>query len=89
MLRPAHWFMQCYFNDILAGILLNAFAQIMLTNKDFKYTPYRGLCLTIVAGIFWEYIAPLFNSRSVSDPLDIIAYLAGFIILTIINKIEF
>ena len=89
MLRPAHWFMQCYFNDILAGILLNAFAQIMLTNKGFKYTPYRGLCLTIVAGIFWEYIAPLFNSRSVSDPLDIIAYLTGCIILTIINKIEF
>ena len=81
--------MQCYFNDILAGILLNAIAQIMLTNKGFKYTPYRGLYLTIVAGIFWEYIAPLFNSRSISDPLDIVAYLTGFLILTIINKIEF
>lgn len=81
--------MQCYFNDILAGILLNAIAQIMLTNKGFKYTPYRGLYLTIVAGIFWEYITPLFNSRSISDPLDIVAYLTGFLILTIINKIEF
>lgn len=81
--------MQCYFNDILAGILLNAIAHIMLTKRSFKYTPYRGLCLTLTAGIFWEYIAPLFNSRSVSDPLDIIAYLTGFIILTIINKIEF
>lgn len=81
--------MQCYFNDILAGILLNAIAQIMLTNKGFKYTPYRGLCLTLVAGIFWEYVAPLFNSKSVSDSLDIIAYLTGFLILTIINKIEF
>lgn len=81
--------MKCYFNDILAGILLNAIAQIMLTNKGFKYTPYRGLCLTLVAGIFWEYITPLFNSRSISDPLDIVAYLTGFLILTIINKIEF
>lgn len=78
--------MQCYFNDILAGILLNAIAQIMLTNKGFKYTPYRGLCLTIVAGIFWEYVAPLFNSKTVSDPLDIIAYLTGFIIFTIIER---
>lgn len=84
MLRPAHWFMQCYFNDILAGITLNA--MMSLTTK---YNARWGLCLTLTAGIFWEYIAPLFNSRSVSDPLDIIAYLTGFIILTIINKIEF
>lgn len=78
--------MQCYFNDILAGILLNAIAQIMLTNKGLKYTLYRGICLTIVAGIFWEYIVPLFNSRSFSDPLDIIAYLTGFIIFIIIER---
>jgi hypothetical protein len=76
--------MQCYFNDILAGITLNA-----MMSSTTKYNARWGLYLTIVAGIFWEYIAPLFNSRSVSDPLDIIAYLTGFIILTIINKIEF
>lgn len=76
--------MQCYFNDILAGITLNA--MMSLTTK---YNAKWGLCLTIVAGIFWEYISPLFNSKSVSDPLDIIAYITGFIILTIINKIEF
>ena len=76
--------MQCYFNDILAGITLNA-----MMSSTTKYTPRWGLCLTLVAGIFWEYIAPLFNSRSISDPLDIVAYLTGFLILTIINKIEF
>ena len=84
MLHPAHWFMQCYFNDILAGITLNA--MMSLTPK---YNTRWGLCLTLVAGIFWEYIVPLFNSRSVSDPFDIITYLTGFIIFTIINKIEF
>lgn len=84
MIHPVHWFMQCYFNDILAGIALNAIMSLTI-----KYNAKWGLCLTLAAGIFWEYIAPLFNSRSVSDPLDIIAYLIGFIILTIINKIEF
>ena len=76
--------MQCYFNDVLAGITLNA-----MMSSTTKYTPRWGLCLTLVAGIFWEYITPLFNSRSVSDPLDIVAYLTGFLILTTINKIEF
>lgn len=76
--------MQCYFNDILAGITLNA----MMSSTP-KYNARWGLYLTLVAGIFWEYITPLFNSRSISDPLDIVAYLTGFLILTIINKIEF
>lgn len=76
--------MQCYFNDILAGITLNA-----MMSSTTKYNARWGLYLTIVAGIFWEYITPLFNSRSISDPLDIVAYLTGFLILTIINKIEF
>lgn len=73
--------MQCYFNDILAGITLNA-----MMSSTTKYTPRWGLCLTLAAGIFWEYIAPLFNSRSVSDSLDIVAYLTGFIIFTIIER---
>ena len=81
MINPTHWFMQCYFNDILAGITLNA---MMFSTT--KYDTGWGLCLTIVAGIFWEYIAPLFNSRSVSDPLDTIAYLTGFIIFIIIER---
>ena len=76
--------MKCYFNDILAGITLNA-----MMSSTTKYNARWGLCLTLAAGIFWEYITPLFNSRSVSDPLDIVAYLTGFLILTIINKIEF
>lgn len=84
MLHPTHWFMQCYFNDVLAGITLNA-----MMSSTTKYNARWGLYLTIVAGIFWEYITPLFNSRSISDPLDIVAYLTGFLILTIINKIEF
>lgn len=28
-------------------------------------------------GLFWEYISPLLISGSVSDPLDLLAYLAG------------
>lgn len=81
MLHPTHWFMQCYFNDILAGITLSAMMSLIT-----KYNTRWGLCLTLTAGIFWEYIVPLFNSKSVSDPLDIIAYLTGFIIFIIIER---
>lgn len=83
MLHPTHWFMQCYFNDILAGIILNA----MMFSKT-KYNTRWGLCLTLTAGIFWEYIVPIFNSKSISDPLDIIAYLTGFIIFIIERGIQ-
>lgn len=32
---------------------------------------------TLLVSIEWEYITPLYLSRSVSDPMDIVAYFLG------------
>lgn len=39
-------------------------------------------------GIFWEYITPVFRSDTISDPLDIFAYILGGIFYWIIIKIQ-
>ena len=35
------------------------------------------LAAGVLCGLFWEYVSPLLISGSVSDPLDLLAYLAG------------
>ena len=37
----------------------------------------RVLPFTLVGGLFWEYIAPLYVPWSITDPWDIAAFLTG------------
>lgn len=86
-------FMNGYFNDVLAGLLLISFTNLMFDkiNKSFysllKIEGY--LCLV---GLFWEYITPLYNQNSTSDPFDILAYMIGglvyFVIIKKVKKIK-
>ena len=81
-------FMSGYFNDILAGILLIAFTNLMFgfINKSIYKFVHIEIYLFAV-GIFWEYITPLYKTSSISDPIDILAYMVGGFIYWIINKI--
>jgi hypothetical protein len=74
-------FIQNHLNDVLVGIFLLALINILslLFNQP-KLIVQRlpiGLGVTLLAGLFWEYVTPLYLTRSVSDPLDLIAYLLG------------
>lgn len=55
----------------LANLLLSAGRLLPLT-RTLPTAAFLLLC-----GLFWEYVSPLLVSGSVSDPLDLVAYLAG------------
>ena len=69
-----------YFNDLLAGILFPAYINILLA---FCKRRMKGwlipLIVILIAGLFWEYITPLYH-QCVSDPKDIVAYISGTLI---------
>ena len=83
-------FMNGYFNDILAGLFLISFTNVLLykVNKSIHKLVHIEIYLLIV-GIFWEYITPLYKTNSTSDPIDILAYmLGGFVYWSIIKNIK-
>lgn len=55
----------------LANLLLSAGRLPPLT----RVLPAAAFLL--LCGLFWEYVSPLLVSGAVSDPLDLLAYLAG------------
>ena len=59
----------------LANLLLSAGRLPPLT----RVLPTAAFLL--LCGLFWEYVAPLLVSGSVSDPLDLLAYLAGGLVV--------
>lgn len=59
----------------LANLLLSAGRLPPLT----RVLPAAAFLL--LCGLFWEYVAPLLVSSSVSDPLDLLAYLAGGLVV--------
>lgn len=78
------FFFNCYFNDILAGILFPAYANILLHFAQKRMTWPIVLLFMLFWGIFWEYAVPLFVRTATSDVWDLAAYEAGalFYILT-------
>ena len=74
-------FVHNYLNDLLAmGVLLpycNSLIRICNRPDLLLMTWQRVLPFAILGGIFWEYVTPMYLSRSVSDPIDLICYSAG------------
>lgn len=72
-------FLSWYFADLLAGalilMLLNALLALAGRRPVRRMLPAAAFLLG--CGLFWEYVTPLYLSRSVSDPWDLAAYLAG------------
>lgn len=46
----------------------------------------ENILLIYVAGSYWEFIAPLYIAAAVTDLYDIVAYLAGGIIVILLRK---
>ena len=73
--------MQCYFNDILAGVVILAYSNLLFIVVRKEEHSFRSLIrilfFVFIAGMFWEFIAPMFRRDSVSDLGDIMAYLIG------------
>lgn len=85
--KHLHWFMSCYFNDIIGAVSFSSYCDAVFSffgkslNKLFKLE-----IILFVCGLFWEYITPIFRSDTVGDFFDISAYLLGGLIYWKIKK---
>lgn len=76
---PAGRFLSCYFNDILAGTVLIAIANILLLLlTGLGPLPFwAACCLLLFCGVVWECLAPGLKPSAVFDPWDFLAYQCG------------
>lgn len=76
------YFMRCYFNDIFGCSVFLLYVSIVLSfmNKAFVIRLYHVELFTLICGILWEYITPLYRSDTTSDIYDIGAYMLGGLI---------
>ena len=82
-------FMQCYFNDLMGGIV---FGIIICTASRFwlkrEVTIWLYMLLLLLAGSYWEFVAPLYIKSAVCDVGDIVAYFSGGIGLLLATRRE-
>ena len=84
-------FFRFYFNDVLAGIVILAYSNIVISLSNVKFNLYslkNIIVFNLVIGLFWEYVTPLYYSKSTGDPLDVVAYVVGGIVYYLIIKIS-
>jgi len=92
-------FINNYLNDLLVMCFILPYSNLLLKlykkkkiriDKFFQIISFSLLC-----GLFWEFVTPLYYKKSVTDFVDIIMYIASgliyYIIISIIkqNKIFF
>lgn len=72
------YFCRCYFNDLVCPLFFLAATNMMLGLVGNRIQGFRRiLVFGLFMSLFWEYIGPLINKNSVSDPIDILFYLIG------------
>ena len=86
-----HALLAWHFADFLAGGLMLCVLGALLAAGGRPFRP-RGLPVSaylLGCGWFWEYVTPLYLSRSVSDPWDILAvWLGGMGMLFCLRRLE-
>jgi len=85
-----HLLLSGYGADFLAGAWILCFLNLVLVWSGRRPLSACGIlpvwAFLLACGIFWEYIAPLYLARSVSDPLDILAYWLGGTVYYLMEK---
>lgn len=83
-----NYFFICYFNDILAPIWILSYSNILLSeNKKEMVKLSVTLSFTFCCGLIWEFFTPLIKKTSVTDIIDLFAYLFGGLIFWYIQKL--
>jgi hypothetical protein len=80
-LAHAGHFFSSYFDDVLAGAILLAWAGLLAPpgsgSAKFVRSPLGALIIIAGASFVWEVLVPIVLPRSIGDPLDVLAYFAG------------
>jgi len=82
-----HYFFSCYFDDLLAPLLLFSYINLLLSiyNKKIYSLKYLIVFILLVS-IVWEYLIVFAKPTSVSDPIDVLCYVLGTVIYWMIHK---
>lgn len=77
-----------YFNDTVGAAGFAAYTDLIFSFYAKKFVPHisfpKTAVLMLICGIIWEYAVPFFRKDTVSDPLDMIAYIVGGIIYQLV-----
>ena len=93
-LRPRGIFIfVSYFNDLCCGLWFPAYVNFLLSFARKRIAKLSHLlAFMLFWGIVWEFVAPLINSRSTTDPVDLVCYLLGTVfywgIYRFVNRIR-
>ena len=75
-------YLSYFINDIFGCSVFLLYVSIVLSfiNKALVIRLYHVELFTIICGILWEYITPLYRADTTSDIFDIGAYMLGGLI---------
>lgn len=85
----SHWFIQCYLNDVMAGVCFSAICQLLICfwiKRQIR--DVENILLLYLAGIYWEFITPIYLSWATTDLFDLPAYLLGGFIMIALRKLQ-
>lgn len=68
-----------HLNDFVCGLIFPAYINIILYLDERRTlkSPFIIMGVMLCCGLFWEYAAPLLIPYSVSDPFDVMCYIGG------------
>ena len=83
------WFFVGYFNDLICPIGFLSYLNIIYSCVDYRIQKISEILLwMLVAGLVWEFIAPMIKSNSVTDVWDLICYQLGGVLYYCILKMH-
>ena len=81
-------FLICYFNDLLCPLLLLSYCNMLLLTKEKELNRLIYIIgFIFLAGLIWEFVAPLIKTSSVCDVIDLLCYVIGGVFYWALLKI--
>ena len=82
-------FCRSFLNDLVCPLFFLGFANIVFLWAGIELNSYiKCVSIGMTAGVVWEYFAPIVNTKSTTDPWDLICYFIGISIYYLIFRIE-
>lgn len=77
---------KCHLNDFLCPLAIMPCIEVLLMiSVGYEWRNAWGIILSaFLCGLVWEYIIPIFKRSSVSDPIDLLCYVCGAFLYSLI-----
>ena len=82
-------FLKDYLNDLMAPVFVLLISSIVLRLAGYELNKFWMVMLIgLFAAIVWEFLIPLINQNSVTDPKDLICYMIPALVYYGIKNIK-